>query len=98
MDQQTLQKLSRLRILAGKEGKAMDLVKFVSDRQYATEALTLILTSEKEDVVLLGMEVMDLLGLIPAQPAAPVTPAMATAKASPKPDKPEDGKYVRSLR
>ncbi|MFZ5756657.1 MAG: hypothetical protein ACOY3X_07115 [Pseudomonadota bacterium] len=91
MDQQTLQKLSRLRILAGKEGKEMDLVRFVSDRDYAREALTRILSSDKEDVVLLGMEVMDIMGLIPAQPAA--APA-----AGPKAEEPAPDKYVRSLR
>lgn len=96
MDQQTLQKLSRLRILASKEGKAMDLVKFVSDRAYAMEALTLVLTSEKEDVVLLGMEVMDLLGLIPAQPA--MAPATAAAKPAVKQPESSADKYVRSLR
>lgn len=86
MDQQTLQKLARLRILAAKEGKAFDLVKFVSDRVYAKDTLTAVLASEQEETLLLGMDVMSLFGLMPAQPVA-----------GPE-EKKEEERYVRSLR
>ncbi len=93
MNPELMRQLARLRILAAKENKPFDLVKFAHDLPYAKETLTGLLNTENEELLVLGLAVMNAIGaskLQDAPPAAaPVAPTAAEKTAS---------KYVGRLR
>jgi hypothetical protein len=75
MDQSTLIKIARLRTLAARQGKAFDVVRFVGDSQFANEVLTRVMDTDDEDVIVLGLQLMQALGLGTAAPAPAAPPA-----------------------
>ncbi len=50
MDQSTLIKIARLRTLAARKGKPFDVMRFVSDKQFAHQVLTDVMDTDDEDV------------------------------------------------
>lgn len=100
MDQAMLQKIARLRRLAGQQGKPFDVMRFANEPGYARATLTALLDTEDEETLVVGMALMG--AMFPAAPAAP--PATAPAPVA-KPAPPADGKpaggsqrYVGRLR
>lgn len=79
MEQSTLLKIARLRTLSARNGKAFDVVRFATDRQFARDTLTHVLDTDDEQVLMLGLELMDALKMVtldapPAPPPAPAPP------------------------
>jgi hypothetical protein len=95
MEQGTLLKIAQFRTLAARKGKVFDVVRFASDRQFASQTLTQVLADADEELLIAGLALMDLLGMTqgarsggspPPSPrhAAPAAAPMAAA-AAPKP-------------
>ncbi len=82
MDQTTLIKIARLRTLAARKGKAFDVVRFVGDRPYANQVLTDVMDTDEEDVLVLGLQLMQLMGLGagPTPNEAAASPSTARAE------------------
>lgn len=100
MEQNTLLKIARLRTLAARKGRAFDVARFAQDRGFAESTLQQLMNADDEDLMVLGLEVMQALGMIRVDQAAPPpAPAAAPAAAAPKkaPAEP-DQRYVGRLR
>lgn len=97
MDQAMLQKIARLRRLAGQQGKPFDVMRFANEPGYAQVTLTALLDTEDEETLVVGMALMG--AMFPAAPAAPA-PAPAAKPAAPADGKPAGGsqRYVGRLR
>ncbi len=96
MEQSTLIKIARLRTLAARHGKAFDVVRFAGDRQFAHSTLQSVLDTDDENLMVLGLELMDALKMVtvdarPAPAATPLPPA-------PVRPPPAENKYVGRLR
>ena len=103
MEQSTLIKIARLRTLAARHGKAFDVVRFAGDRQFAQSTLQTVLDTDDENLMVLGLELMDALKMVTvdARPAAAAAPAARPATASapaPAPAPPVANKYIGRLR
>jgi hypothetical protein len=95
MEQNTLLKIARLRTLAARKGHPFDVARFAQDRAFAESTLQQLMNADDEELVLLGLEVMQALGMVRVDHAAPVPPpAPARKKAAPEPDQ----RYVGRLR
>lgn len=84
MEQSTLIKIARLRTLAARQGKAFDVVRFAGDRQFAQATLQSVLDTDDEELVVLGLELMDALKMVTlnqAPAAVPVAPQQAAQAA-----------------
>lgn len=84
MEQSTLIKIARLRTLAARQGKAFDVVRFAGDRQFAQATLQSVLDTDDEELVVLGLELMDALKMVTlnqAPAAMPVAPQQAAQAA-----------------
>lgn len=102
MDQSTLIKIARLRTLAARQGKAFDVVRFAGERAFAKQVLANVMDTDDENVLVLGLQLMQALGLM--ETAGPLAPSAASGAAapaqkvaaprSPKPDQ----QYVGRLR
>ena len=94
MDQGTLVKVARLRTMAARQGRAFDVVRFAQDRAFAEQTLHSVLDTDNEALLVLGLEVMQALGMVrvAAAPAKPV-PEKASAPAAAR-----DQRYVGRLR
>lgn len=90
MDQAMLQKIARLRRLAGQQGKPFDVMRFASEPDYARATLSTVLDTEDEETLVVGMALMGAMFPV-APPAAPRSPAAP-------PTAPSDNKYVGRLR
>jgi hypothetical protein len=64
MEQATLIKIARLRSMAARQGKAFDVVRFVADRQFAQATLQSVLDTDDENLMVLGLELMDALKMV----------------------------------
>lgn len=74
MEHSTLLKIARLRRMAARQGKAFDVVRFATDRQFARDTLTQVLDTDDEQVLALGLELMDALQMVALDtPPAPST-------------------------
>ena len=106
MEQATLLKIAQFRTLAARKGKVFDVVRFASDRQFASQTLTQVLADADEELMLAGLALMDLLGMTAqasrpaasARPAAPAAPAGAAPSPAPAPAAPSPPRYVGRLR
>jgi hypothetical protein len=63
MEQGTLLKIAQFRTLAARKGKVFDVVRFASDRHFASQTLTQVLTDADEELLMAGLALMDLLGM-----------------------------------
>jgi hypothetical protein len=96
LDQTTLIKIARLRTLSARQGKPFDVVRFVADSSFAQQVLAEVMDTTDEDVLLLGLDLMQSLGLVkvgtppPPPPSAAAAPAPAAAEL--------DKRYVGRLR
>jgi hypothetical protein len=94
MDQSTLVKVARLRTMAARQGHAFDVVRFAQDRAFAEQTLHRMLDTDNEALLLLGLEVMQALGMV----------RIAAAETKPQPEKAPaparalDQRYVGRLR
>jgi hypothetical protein len=71
MKQAVLQKIARLRSLVAKQGRAFDVVRFACENSYARETLVSLLSTDDEQILLLGLDLLQELGLVEvAQPPA----------------------------
>jgi hypothetical protein len=103
MDQSTLIKIARLRTLAARQGKAFDVVRFVGDSQFANQVLTQVMDTDDEDLIVLGLQLMQALGLGTAAPApapaAVVPPPPARSPTAVAPEMPAKAdRYIGRLR
>ncbi|MBP6763540.1 MAG: hypothetical protein KA141_01010 [Rubrivivax sp.] len=102
MEQSTLIKIARLRTLAARHGKAFDVVRFATDRSFAQDCLTRVLDTDQEDLLLLGLEVMDALGMVRLKPSVVAMRTTAAPALVPVPAKPpaadRSQQYVGRLR
>jgi hypothetical protein len=102
MEQSTLLKIARLRTLAARKGRAFDVARFAQDRAFAEATLHALMDTDDEALLLLGLELMQALGMVQADQAAPAAPpAPAAAPAPPPAAKPKtavDTRYVGRLR
>lgn len=101
MEQNTLLKIARLRTLAARKGRAFDVARFAQDRAFAEATLRTLMDTDDEDLLVLGLEVMQGLGLAQADQAAPPPAAAAPAPAPAPKAKPKDeiaSRYVGRLR
>jgi hypothetical protein len=99
MDQATLQKIARLRRLAGQQGKHFDVMRFTSEPDYARATLGTMLDTEDEETLVVGMALMG--AMFPASPAAASAPISVPATKPAPAEKPAvapDNKYVGRLR
>jgi hypothetical protein len=100
MEQQTLLKIARLRTHAARSGRAFDVVRFAQDRAFAKSTLQQLMDSDDEALIVLGLEVMQALGMVKldaaAEPAAPAAPAAASPAPQPKEDRSD--RYIGRLR
>lgn len=69
MDQTTLKLIARFKRTAYKGGLPVDVVRFVSDRNYARWALTQFTATAEEDDLLLALQIMSRLRLTAPIPA-----------------------------
>lgn len=101
MDQATLQKIARLRTLSARQGKSFDVVQFATDHEFAKKTLIQVMDTSDEELLLVGLEVMNALQMIPAAKSAPAVPAAAKT-ASVSDEKPTNStieqRYVGRLR
>jgi hypothetical protein len=99
MEQQTLLKIARLRTHAARSGRAFDVVRFAQDRAFAKATLQQLMDSDDETLIVLGLELMQALGMVKldatAEPAAPAA-AAAAPPAPPKDDRSD--RYIGRLR
>jgi DNA-binding phage protein len=93
MDQGTLVKVARLRTMAARQGRAFDVVRFAQDHKFAEQTLHSVLDTDNEALLLLGLEVMQALGMV--RVAAPAQPKPVPEKA---PAPALDQRYVGRLR
>jgi len=102
MEQNTLLKIARLRTLAARKGRAFDVARFAQDRAFAEATLHTLMDTDDEDLLVLGLEVMQGLGFVQADQAAAPPPAAAAPAPAPAPKaKPKDeiaSRYVGRLR
>ena len=102
MEQATLIKIARLRTLSARHGKPFDVVRFATDAGFARDTLQQVLDTDQEDLLVLGLDVMNALGMVKVdatvqpRPAAPPAPAVATPRLVPKPAPQQQ--YVGRLR
>lgn len=96
MEQSTLLKIARLRTLSARNGKAFDVVRFATDRQFARDTLTTVLDTDDEQVLMLGLELMDALKMVALD--APPVPAPAPVAAVPSPAEVTTTRYIGRLR
>jgi hypothetical protein len=97
MEQQTLLKIARLRTHAARSGRAFDVVRLAQDRAFARSTLQQLLGCDDEALNLLGMEVMQALGMVKLDaPAAPEAPAAAAPAPQSRDDRAD--RYVGRLR
>lgn len=97
MEQSTLLKIARLRTLAARKGRAFDVARFAQDRGFAQATLQALMDTDDEGLLLLGLEVMQALGMVGADQAAAAAPA-PPAPPPPKPKAEIDTRYVGRLR
>jgi hypothetical protein len=99
VEQSTLIKIARLRTLAARHGKAFDVVRFAGDRQFAQSTLQTVLDTDDENLMLLGLELMDALKMVTVD-ARPVQAPAARPAAPPAPAPAPDvgNKYIGRLR
>jgi hypothetical protein len=87
MEQATLIKIARLRTLSARHGKPFDVVRFATDAVFARDTLQQVLDTDQEDLLVLGLDVMNALGMVKVdatvqpRPAATAAPAVAGAAA-----------------
>ncbi|MFO1327691.1 MAG: hypothetical protein U1F56_10070 [Rubrivivax sp.] len=98
MEQSTLIKIARLRTMAARHGKAFDVVRFAGDRQFAQATLQSVLDTDDENLMVLGLELMDALKMVTLSqsPPAPAAPARPVAEVAPTPS--TAAKYIGRLR
>jgi hypothetical protein len=97
MEQQTLLKIARLRTHAARSGRAFDVVRFAQDRAFAKSTLQQLMDCDDEALIVLGLEVMQSLGMVKLDPPATPEPPAAAAPASPSKDDRAD-RYIGRLR
>lgn len=98
MEQSTLLKIARLRTLSARNGKAFDVVRFATDQQFARDTLTTVLDTDDEQVLMLGLELMDALKMVTLDaPPVPV-PAPAAPGPAPSPADATTTRYIGRLR
>ena len=102
MDQSTLIKIARLRTLAARQGKAFDVVRFVGDSQFANQVLTQVMDTDDEDIIVLGLQLMQALGLGAPAPAlvtaAPPQPGREGPQGPTEPPLAKADRYIGRLR
>ena len=100
MEQSTLIKIARLRTLAARHGKAFDVVRFAGDRQFAQSTLQSVLDTDDENLMVLGLELMDALKMVTldAKPAPAPAPRPQPPAAAPAPAPAAENKYIGRLR
>ncbi len=96
MEQSTLIKIARLRTLAARKGRAFDVARFAQDRGFAQATLQALMDTDDEDLLLLGLELMQALGMVGADQTAATAPAPPAPPPKPKPE--IDTRYVGRLR
>ncbi|MFN7570046.1 MAG: hypothetical protein ACK5TK_01130 [Betaproteobacteria bacterium] len=104
MDNETFRLIARLKVVAARNGIAVDALRFVGDPGYARVMLGRFSEGADEDGVLLALQLLDRLGLAgkPAErvvvplAVAPPQPALPQLLADPAAD--DRRKYVGSLR
>jgi hypothetical protein len=77
MQNHTLVKIAQFRTMAARKGKAFDVVRFASDRDFALSTLTQMLNDCDEELHLAGMALMDAMGLVSTKASA--KPAVASS-------------------
>ncbi|HEY0666495.1 MAG TPA: hypothetical protein VGD24_10550 [Gallionella sp.] len=87
LDTATLALLTKLKVLAKKEGTNIDLVKMSGDKGYAELTLSELSNSDDQELVLIVIQLMNQFGMIKAPPV----------KAKDE-DKDTGGQYVGALR
>lgn len=103
MEQATLIKIARLRTLSARHGKPFDVVRFATDANFARDTLQQVLDTDQEDLLVLGLDVMNALGMVKVdaavqpRPVAVTAPAVALPRVVPKPA-PQAQQYVGRLR
>ena len=98
MEQSTLIKIARLRTMAARHGKAFDVVRFAGDRQFAQATLQSVLDTDDENLMVLGLELMNALKMVTVD-SRPVAAAVPVPRPAPVPPAPaEAGKYIGRLR
>lgn len=98
MEQGTLLKIARLRTLSARNGRAFDVVRFATDRQFARETLTQVLDTDDEQVLMLGLELMDALKMVTLDAPPVASPAPAATPAAPSPTDTTAMRYIGRLR
>lgn len=100
MDQSTLIKIARLRTLSARKGKAFDVVRFAGDRAFAQETLARVMDTDDEDILLLGLELMQSLGMVQLDAPPPPRPVAVAPVVKPVPKAPAEPeqRYVGRLR
>jgi hypothetical protein len=78
MEQATLIKIARLRTLSARHGKPFDVVRFATDAVFARDTLQQVLDTDQEDLLVLGLDVMNALGMVKVDATVQPRPA-ATA-------------------
>lgn len=69
LDSATLALLTKLKVLAKKEGTNIDLVKMSGDKSYAELTLSELSNSDDSELVLIVIQLMNQFGMIKAPPA-----------------------------
>ncbi|MCA3241178.1 MAG: hypothetical protein ING89_07785 [Rubrivivax sp.] len=91
MEQQTLLKIARLRTHAARSGRAFDVVRFAQDPAFAKATLQQLMDSDDEALIVLGLELMQALGMVrldpPAAPPAPAAESQAPQKKEDRSDR-----------
>jgi hypothetical protein len=71
MNPATLQLLAKFRKLSGRQGKPFDVMRFAADAAYARECLALALDTEDEELLLVGLQLQQAMGLNTPSAAQP---------------------------
>ena len=98
MEQSTLIKIARLRTMAARHGKAFDVVRFAGDRQFAQATLQSVLDTDDENLMVLGLELMDALKMVTISQAPAPPPAVPVRPVAETPPPSTAAKYIGRLR
>lgn len=83
MNPATLQLLAKFRKLSGRQGRPFDVMRFVEEAAYARECLALALNTEDEELLLVGLQLQQAMGL--SKPTAPPPPTANASRPPPPP-------------
>ncbi|MCB4366278.1 hypothetical protein KIH07_21290 [Hydrogenophaga taeniospiralis] len=97
MNPATLQLLAKFRKLSGRQGKPFDVMQFVTDAAYARQCLALTLDTEDEELLLVGLQLQQAMGLN-TPTATPPAPANASPPPAEEPPASSRNNYIGRLR